>query len=106
MIFCVIDMPQVARALDSLPQRKTNTFLSLKSDGKPAPKCLLIISGHFGGGFSLHFKERKAEGFSQNHAMQFGKVPTLKEGGAESRVNQIFAGNACAIFYVCALTGP
>ena len=57
-------------------------------------------SGHFGGGFSLHFKERKAEGFSQNHAMQFGKVPTLKEGGAESRVKQLSAGNACAIFYI------
>ena len=59
------------------------------------------ISGHFGGGFSPHFKERKAEGFFfQNNAMQFGKVPTLKEGGAESRVKQLSAGNACAIFYI------
>ena len=38
-----------------------------------------------------HFKERKAVGFSQNNAMQFGKVPTLKGGGAESRVKQKIA---------------
>ena len=42
-------------------------------------------SRHFGGGKKkTHFKERKTEGFSQNNAMQFGKVPTLKGGGAES----------------------